>query len=499
MPVVYSSERRYKPETKTFVERQKIFLRSDGAKRLGLGLMCLTSLLISFLISIGGIKAGVMIMVVLVALPMLYITVVYPRTGILILLIAAYMVMWVIRMNLISFPLGTVMDGLEALLLLGFFIKQKTRRDWQFMKNPISVLIIIWISYNLLQALNPGAASVMAWLYTVRSVAVVMVMYFIFSYHIRTVQFIRLIFKIWLGLCTYAALYALKQEFIGFNSYELAYINTPGMDALLFIGGFWRKFSIFSDPVAFSYNMVAGAVLALGLMFGNLPVIKKVILGFLIALFLFAMIYSGTRGAYLLFPAAIGLVAILHFNQRVMFLAGVVGMFMLFLINVPTSNAALYRFQSTFKISEDASYNVRAINQKRIQPYIQTHIIGGGLGATGIWGTKFAPDSYLAKLPPDSGYVRVAVELGWLGLLIFCTLIFVVLKTGVDNFFKIKDPELRSYCLAMTLTIFALNIGNFPQEAFVQFPTSIYLYLEIALINITLRLDQERGQKRLLT
>ncbi|MCP6423416.1 hypothetical protein NL463_29335, partial [Klebsiella pneumoniae] len=65
------------------------------------------------------------------------------------------------------------------------------------------------------------------------------------------------------------------------------------------------------------------------------------------------------------------------------------------------------------------------MNQKRIQPYILSHPIGGGLGATGVWGVRFAPYSFLANFPPDSGYVRVAVELGWIGLGIFCTLMFV--------------------------------------------------------------------------
>jgi putative inorganic carbon (HCO3(-)) transporter len=43
----------------------------------------------------------------------------------------------------------------------------------------------------------------------------------------------------------------------------------------------------------------------------------------------------------------------------------------------------------------------------------------------------------------------------------------------------------------MTLMVFALNIGNYPQEAFVQSPTNIFFYLIAALINITYRLDKQ--------
>jgi putative inorganic carbon (HCO3(-)) transporter len=166
------------------------------------------------------------------------------------------------------------------------------------------------------------------------------------------------------------------------------------------------------------------------------------------------------------------------------------------LVLMPTSDPTLFRFQSAFKPSDDASFNTRAINQKRIQPFIQSHPFGGGLGATGVWGVRFAPNSYLAKFPPDSGYVRVAVELGWVGLFIFCCLMFTVLKVGIDNYFQIRNPELKTYCLCMLLIVFAYNLGNYPQEALVQFPANIYFSLTIAIISVTRILDQ-RERKRL--
>jgi putative inorganic carbon (HCO3(-)) transporter len=68
------------------------------------------------------------------------------------------------------------------------------------------------------------------------------------------------------------------------------------------------------------------------------------------------------------------------------------------------------------------------------------------------------------------------------------------MKTGIENYFKIKDPELKTYCLAMVLIIFAISVGNFPQEAIVQFPLSVYFYMFIAILNITWRLDLQKQQ-----
>ncbi|MES2647826.1 MAG: O-antigen ligase family protein [Bacteroidota bacterium] len=470
---------------------KKLVLIDKLANTLGIVIFLGAALGIGFIVGQYGATAGIMLALLMIGVPVLCGIIGYPKFGITVLLIAAYLLMWVIRFG-INFPLGTLMDALELLLIIGFFIKQKSAPDWSIYKNPISYLILAWIIFNLIEVANPSAESRLSWVYTIRSVAAVMLMYFVFLYHIKTIEFIRFILKLWLALSMFAALYGFKQEYFGFFEFEQAGLNTDLMRSLLFIGGHWRKFSIFSDPVSFAYNMVASSLLCIGLMSAPIKKYKKIILGCMAAFFLYAMLFSGTRGAYVLPPAAFALLSILKFNKKVLILAIAGLACMLVLIFMPTSNSTLYRFQSAFKPSEDESFNVRKNNQKRIQPYIQTHPIGGGLGATGVWGQRFAPYSYLANFPPDSGYVRVAVELGWIGLLLFCTLMFFVLKTGINSYYNIRDPELKSICLSMTLIIFALNIGNYPQEAFVQFPTNIFLYLAIALIGITSRLDKEK-------
>ena len=440
-----------------------------------------------------GLTFGLGIFITMIGLPLVFSVIYYPKFGILILLIAAYFVMFVLRIG-VNFPLGTLMDGLVLLLGFGFINYQKKFQKWEVFRNPISIMIIIWILYNLLQVLNTEAASKMAWLYTVRTVALIQLTYFIFVTQIRTKEFIKLIFIIWISLAFFAALYAIKQEYFGFFGFEEASINTELQRSLLFIDGSWRKFSIFSDPVSFSYNMVISAILCVVVMLNPIKTYKKVILGCLAALFLTTMLYSGTRGAYPLFPLAMLVFIILRFNFKMLKIGIVGAAFFAFLIFVPTSNPTILRFQSAFSPDDDASFNVRKINQKKIQPYIQSHPFGGGLGATGVWGKRFAPESELANFPSDSGYVRVAVELGYVGMFLFCTLMFVILKTGIKNYYRIKDIELKNYCLGMVLIVFALGIGNYPQEALVQYPNSIYFYLTVALINITMIIDQREQQ-----
>ncbi|WP_347343826.1 O-antigen ligase family protein [Mucilaginibacter sp. JRF] len=412
--------------------------------------------------------------------------------GILVVVVMAFMLFMLMRIG-ISGPVGILMDALQVVLMISTAVRLKRERNWEMMKGPVSNVILIWIGYNILEFVNPSAESRLAWIYTIRTVAIVLISYFVFVYNIRTMRMLRIAIKVWLALAVIGALYAYKQEHIGFSAAEDAYLHSdPEIASLLYIGGHWRKFSIFSDPVAFAYNMVMPSIICICIMAGKFKVWQKVLAGVFTCMFLQSMLYSGTRGANVLLPAAMVLFAILNFNKRVLMFAIMGAVFLVVLINIPTSNPNIMRFQTAFRPNNDDSYNLRKMNQKRIQPYIQTHPFGGGLGATGTWGKRFAPGSYLANFPPDSGYMRTAVELGWVGLTIFCTMVFVILKTGINYFYRIKDPELKTYCLAMTLVIFAYNIANFPQEALVQYPSNLLFPLAAALITVSYRLDQEK-------
>lgn len=480
-----------RPTTRS--ELRKFFLLDKLGSVLGFLLLFVVIAAISSGIAFYGVKFGMAIMVAFIGVPMVYTIIAFPRVGIFAFLILGYMIMWFLRLG-VNFPLGTVMDGLQALFVLSIFINQKKKKDWSVFKGPVTVMILTWMAYNFVEIANPSAESRLAWLYTVRTVAIVMFSYFIFLYYITTKKYMRMILKLWLAMALFAALYAYKQEHFGFFSFENDFLHSdPAIEFLLFIGGVWRKFSIFSDPVAYAYNMVMAILLCVGLLTSTLSKVKKIILGCMIVFFLMVMLYSGTRGAYVLIPAAMFFLAILKYSKKALLLMAILGAFTAVLIFIPTSNQTLYRFQSAFKPSADASFNVRAINQKRIQPYILSHPLGGGLGATGVWGQRFAPNSYLANFPPDSGYVRVAVEMGWVGLLIFCILMFTILRTGINNYYSIRDPELKAYCLACVLIIFAMNIGNYPQEALVQYPSNVLFYLVIALMNVTKRIDDQQN------
>lgn len=438
-----------------------------------------------------GSSIGVFPLLATFSLMFIYIVVKEPKFAVVSIMLLAYFIMFLIAAINTTFPLGTLMDGMLLVMIIGFFIQQKYNRNYWILKNPISYIIAIWVVYNVLQLFNPAAASRLAWLYTIRSVAAVMLSYYIFTYYLDSKKFLRTILFVWLGLSFLAALYAIKQEYFGFFAFEERNHYDPTTIGLLFIDGSWRKNSIFSDPVSFSFNMAISALLCIGLMTGPYKIKYKILLLALASLFAVVMTYSATRAAYVLIPAGLLILFVLKFNRLALVLSIPILFAFLVLIRVPTSNTTLVRFQSAFKPNQDASFNVRKMNQKKVQPFIQSHPFGGGLGGSGIWGVRFAPYSFLAQFPPDSGYVRVAMELGWVGLFLICSLMFTSLYVGIKNYFTIRDPELKAYCLAMVLIVFALAIANYPQEAIVQYPLSIYFFLVLAIITVTKILDNQ--------
>ncbi len=318
---------------------ENIEFQAEGKNKSNLLLILFILLVISagtaIIFTLFGTRIGVFPLLGSFSLIFIYIVLKEPKFAVISVMILSYFIMFLIALINTTFPLGTVMDGMLAVLILGFFIQQKYHRKYWIFKNPIAYLIIIWIAYNILQFFNWDAASKLAWVYTIRNVAAVMLSYFIFAYYIDSKKFLRTIILIWLGLSVLGALYAIKQEYFGFFAFEERNHYDPTTIGLLFIDGKWRKSSIFSDPVTFSFNMGASALLCIGMLTGPFKLRYKAILFGMAVLFAIVMTYSGTRAAYVLIPSALVLFFLLKFNRLAMVLALPVLLLFLVLISQP--------------------------------------------------------------------------------------------------------------------------------------------------------------------
>ena len=376
-----------------------------------------------------------------------------------------------------------MLDGLLILLILGAMVQVSVKRDWQFPKSLISVFILIWVCYNIIQVLNPEAASKVAWLYTVRSLAILQLVYFITCYAVQSMSQLMNLIKLIIGLGVISALYGIKQEFFGYSAQEWNWLyQSPSRYQLIVQWNRFRAFSFFSDPTTFGTLMAYLGTFCFLLVTGPFNSKKRVLLIAAGSIMYLAMAYAGSRTPFVLIPASIAFYALLNLNKKVLIVTGLFFLFGTALVIKSTSNPVVYRIQSAFKPGKDASVQVRLENQKMIQPYIQSHPFGAGLGSTGVWGERFSPDSWLAGFAHDSAYVRVAVEMGWVGLLIYLSTFFIAMRTAIYHYFRVQNPKIKVFYLGFAITIFILSIASYPQEVVTLLPNNVVFYVLLAII-----------------
>jgi putative inorganic carbon (hco3(-)) transporter len=385
-------------------------------------------------------------------------------------------------------PIGTLLDLLILLGAVGLLLRQIKERDWNFIKVPLSYMVLIWLYYNILQVLNPWAESKMAWLYTVRSVAVQQAVFFIGAYAFsNNRRGIMILLKLILAIGFISALYGLKQQFIGFSAGEEFWIYADRKRfELYYQWGMLRIPSFCYDPTTFGILMACFALFCTALFLGPVTRNQRILLGAMIISALWVMAYTGTRTAFALVPVGGFFYGILILNKRVLMIGGFMMLLGTAFVLKSTSSGVVYRIQSAFKPGKDDSMNLRLTNQKKIQPFIQNHPLGGGLGSCGMWGERFNPDSELSKFPHDSSFVRMGVELGWLGLMLYTLLHFFVLRTGIYYFIRCRDPLIKAIYAGITTWMFMLAVACYAQEAILQLPMNVIYNVFLAML-VTLK------------
>lgn len=439
---------------------------------------------LAYFIGKGGVDTAFFLLGMSIGLPALIASVFHLRFGLFMTLIASVFVLGVKRFIDDAVPLGVYIDASVLALIFGLLVKQTRERDLSFIKHPLSAFVLFWIGFSLFQGLNPHPSSIIPWVYTVRHIAFLMLIYFVALYVLDRPIYIRNLLRLWIGLASLGALYGLKQEIWGFAAFEYNWVmDDPEIFELFFVADRFRVFSFFSDPTVFGIMMAASALMCIPFIYDKkLDIVKRIILGVLASLMLVAMIFSGTRTAYIIFPAGLFFMTAMNPKREMFISSGVVLLIGLGLLVVPTDNTQILRLRTAFNPETTESFQTREQNQAYIQPIIKGYPIGSGLGTTGIWGQRFAPERLLSQFPPDSGYVRLGVETGWIGLLFFCTFMAAILWTAVRTYFGAKKDSSKRYALAFFGFLFAMILAHYPQQAITQLPNSIMFYISIAVI-----------------
>ena len=393
-----------------------------------------------------------------------------------------------------SAPMGVALDGLVVVFALSMVAGLAKTKDFSAARHPISVMVLVWMYYCGIQLLNPEpTAAIMSWIYTVRSLAGLLFLYFIAVYALDTLPKIKRAIKWILFLGFVAAVYGLKQEFVGFSDTEMVWLYAdPKRFELINQWSRLRIFSLFSDPTTLGIVMAYLTCMSVALIFGPYKAWKKVALGVSVVAMLATMGFAGSRTPIVVLPVGLLFFVVLLPKKNVLLISAVFFAFGTLAMLKTSSNPVLFRIQSAFNGTEDASVQVRLDNQRLVQPFIQKHPIGSGLGTTGEWGRRFAPNFWLAYFAHDSGFVRIAVEAGYVGLIIYELFLGVILISGIRQVFRVRDPVIKNLTIAITVVMFCLTLSSYPQEAIPMLPTSLIFYILLACLVQLGYIDRKR-------
>ncbi|MBK8192919.1 MAG: O-antigen ligase family protein [Lewinellaceae bacterium] len=239
------------------------------------------------------------------------------------------------------------------------------------------------------------------------------------------------------------------------------------------------------DPTTFGILMACFSIFCLTLIIGGTTRNQKLVLVLMLVCSLWVMAYTGTRTAFALVPIGAIFYAGLILNRRVFAIRAVLAVLATGFVLKSTSSGVIYRIQSAFKPAQDDSMNLRLENQKKIQPFIQSHPLGGGLGSCGVWGKRFNPQSELSKFPHDSSFVRMAVELGWIGLILYPVALLCHSNRAV-LFHPMPGPLIKAVYAGITTWTFMLAVACYAQEAILQLPMNVIYNVFLALL-VTLK------------
>ncbi|HUX84280.1 MAG TPA: O-antigen ligase family protein [Chitinophagaceae bacterium] len=400
-------------------------------------------------------------------------------------------------------PLGSASEVTIFATFLGIIIKKIAHRDkgWSHSRNPITYVYLVYLAYMGVEVMNTYGGALAGWFFVYRKFVELVLFYFIALHIFTDMKSIKYFFKFWLVMALISGLYGCWQELYGMHGFELRFlVGNPIIFILDFQGGQFRKTGTLSDPMAFGILMAVTCIFSLVLSMGPFSPRNRWLLLITAVVTGLGMAFSGTRTATAIIPAAILLFGLMTITNRktLIFLCAFVMIGGIAMFGPFYGDATLNRMRTAFIGDKDPSMMVRDIHRKAIQPLMYSHPFGFGLATTGTMGMEYNPWNPLARFPPDSSYVRLALELGPVGLALTLFLYFLLLKVGINAYYRTRDPKTRFFAAASVAVLFAWTIAQYSQEAVGQIPGALTYYPLLAALIKLREFDKNRGNDSIL-
>lgn len=377
-----------------------------------------------------------------------------------------------------------LMDILMVCTLVLIFIHTALLRniEWKYAVNVLTIGTAVWMIYCLAEIYNPTGV-LKAWVLS-RGLAINgFVVALIISLLFNKFKWVKVFFFLLAIFTCLAISKALIQKRYGFDAGEALWLNNGGYKTHLINSG-TRYFSFFTDAGNFGSNMgCAGVIFFIAACY-----IKnywlKIFYGLVSVGAIYALFLSGTRGSMFVPLAGLVLFAIISKNYKIL-IGSSAALFIIYVFFAYTmigqENQQIRRMRTAFTPTEDASYSVRKNNQKILGEYLKDKPFGEGLGLSGVENQDISI-RLTTLVPHDSWYVKVWVETGIVGIILYLGIVLIAIGKGTwIVMFKIKNRELKGYLTGLLCGIFGMLVSAYGNAFWGQFPTTIIAFSGLAI------------------
>ena len=406
------------------------------------------------------------------------------------LMLINYFIQWKNFPN-IGIPMSLPNEMLQILLLGIAVIDARQTPHFERCGNLMFLSLIVWCSYCTLEVLNDTCGlgiNIGAWYAGARMMAFqILYIFLVFSIYISSPEILRKYLMVWAYLSLFSAIWTWKQQNIGMTAAEDRWLHGAGSTTHIIQNGtLIRYFSTFSDAASYGCNAAATSVAFI--IFGITTKIKKDRWFFLIvaALVIKSMFASGTRTAIFCIFAGFIVYIFLSKSFKIAIPATILGLFAFIILAFTTigqGNQQIRRMRSAFN-KDDASANVRTINQQTMRKYMQEAPWGIGLGM-GDNVPKNNKYWLMSRIPPDSEYVYIWLRTGRIGITLYIITMLIMLGgASYIVFFKLKCPSLRGIGGGFCSAFVAIQLGGYGNQVLMQFPNCLLFYGGLTIVYI---------------
>lgn len=398
---------------------------------------------------------------------------------------------------------SVIMDILMAVLFVLIFIHSALHNTikWQSAYNILTIGTFVWFIYCLAEVVNPSGMF-KPWLMS----RGIMINGFIISLStallcekykiVKTLIFLLSIFTLT------AIIKALMQKFIGFDNAERYWLQSSEAYKTHLLSSGTRYFSFFTDAGNFGSNMgCAGVLFGITAVYvKNIP--TKIYYALISIGATYAMFLSGTRGAMIVPLGGLLLYTIMSKNIKACLAGGtlLIGLYVFFAFtSIGESNAQIKRMRTAFRPSQDASYLVRKANQRKLAEHLKYKPFGEGLGLSGVENRKYSV-RLTTVTPNDSTYVKLWVETGIVGAILYLGLLFLTIGRGAwIIMFNIHDSELKGRLTGILCGIFGMLLSAYGNAFWTQYPTAVIAFTGLTIVLKAEQYDKEISKSKQLT